>query len=243
MTVHMSGLVIRTARLAALLTAALLGGCGTSQFTTVTILETPTAYVRLEVDRMVQTGQEHSHPLILTASQLAAVLKGIQFEEPVAKLPLYDETAQPRRHQAFTEREVAFFAPLLALALATATPEEIVTFYESSVASGTSREVTSGGLFAHGEDLHVIVANYRSPTHYMADIGVADTTDDRLTPLRALAPQRGQLHFEPRSAERPVSEAGPAHWLHPDHREVIVRYKLLPPPPAPLPHTSPQPVQ
>lgn len=235
MTVYMSRCITKSPRLAALLMTALLGGCGTSQFTTVTIFESPAAFVRLEADPTVEKDAGHTHPLTLTAQQMAAVLQGIMFEEPVATLPLYDETAQPRRHRALTEREVAFFAPLLALALARATPEEIVTFYESSGATGTSREVTSGGLFAQGDDLHVIVANYRSRTHYMADIGVADTTDDRLTPLRALAPQRGQLHFEPRSAEQPTQEAGLARWLQPDRREVIVRYPLL--------HNTPQPLQ
>jgi len=243
MPVHMSCVISRTSRLAVLLTTALLGGCGTGQFTTVTILETPAAYVRLETDPTVAKDAGHSHPLTLTAQQVAAVLRGIMFEEPVAKLPIYDETSQPRRHQAFTEREVAFFAPLLAIALGKAMPEEIVTFYESSDHSAISRDVTSGGLYVQGEDLHVIVANYRSRTHYMADAGVADTTDDRLTPMRALAPQRGHLYFEPRSAEQPASRSWPERWLQPDRREVIVRYSLLPPQPATLPQSAPQPVQ
>ena len=43
----------------------------------------------------------------------------------------YDDTSLPRVHPAFTDREVAFFAPLLTLGLSKATPEEVVTFYQT----------------------------------------------------------------------------------------------------------------
>lgn len=209
----------------------LTAACAPGQFTTATIYDSPAAFVRLEVDRTVETGREHSHPVSIPPAQIAAVLAGIMIEEPLAKLPFYDDTSQPRRHRVFTEKEVVFFAPLLASALGQATPEEIVTFYESRDVSGTVREVTSGGIFIQGEILRIRLANYRSHTHQSADIGVVDTQDDRLTPLRSLAPQRGLLHFEPRSsmAPDPVKElSGIFSW---DHREVAVRYRSLPPHP------------
>lgn len=207
----------------------LTAACTPGQFTTATIYDTPAAFVRLEFDRTVEKGREHSHPQSILPEQIAAVLAGIMIEEPLAKLPFYDDTSQPRRHRAFTEKEVAFFAPLLAIALGQATPEEIVTFYESRDVSGTVREVTSGGMFIQGETLRIRLANYRSHTHQSADIGVADTQDDRLTPLRSLAPQRGRLHFEHRSSMPPDSDkelTGIFSW---DHREVAVLYRSLPP--------------
>jgi hypothetical protein len=216
----------------ALSVAAAIGfttACAPVQFTTATIYDTPAAFVRLELDRTVETGRAHSHPLTIPAAQIAAVLAGVMIEEPLAKLPFYDDTSQPRRHRAFTEKEVIFFAPLLASALAQATPEEIVTFYESQDVSGTVREVTSGGMFIQGEILRIRLANYRSHTHQSADIGVADTQDDRLTPLQSLAPQRGRLHFEPRSSMPPDPDQGLTGMFSWDHREVAVRYRSLPP--------------
>lgn len=216
----------------------LWSGCAPGQIVTVTIFDTPTAFVRLETDRAIDQNSGHTHPIYLSPEHMASLLGGITYEEPWAKLPLYDDLSQPRRHPAFTEPEIALFAPLLAIALAKATPEEIVTFYRSTTRSGTQREVTSGGLYVQGEDLHIVIANYRSLTHFSADIGVADTLDDRLTPLRAQAPQRGRLAFEPREAAREMTQSGMTKWFQEDRREVVVLYKALQPrafsqPPAP----------
>lgn len=214
----------------------LVAGCLPGRITTVTLYDTPDAFVRLETDPMVETGG-HTHPVSVSSEQIAAVLGGLTFDEPWAKLPLYDDLRQPQHHPALTESEIALFSPLLATALGKATPEELVTFYHSTPLSGGQREVTSGGIFVDGEDLHLILGNYRSPTHYSADVGMADTTDDRLTPLRALAPQRGRLSFTPQEAIREDSRTGLATWFQADRREVIVRYKRVAPP-API---SPRP--
>jgi len=203
-------------------------GCAPTEFTTVTIFDTPTVFVRLEIDREASPERGHSHPAIITPEQMASVLSGITLEEPIVRLPIYDDTSQPRRHHAFTEKEVDFFSPLLAIALSKGTPEEIITFYQSRTLSGTNREVTSGGVFVQGDELHLILANYRSPTHYSADIGMVDTTDERMTPMRALAPQRGKLDFDMYGARREVSREGLTRWYQKDRREVIVLYKLLP---------------
>lgn len=209
------------------LSGTLIFGCAPAQFTTMTIFDTPTAFVRLEAES-VDPEREHTHPISFTPDQMAVVLSGITVEEPWAKLPIYDDTSQPHRHPAFTEKEVTFFSPLLAVALSKATPEEVVTFYQSRYLSGTSREVTSGGLFVQGEELHIILANYRSPTHYSADMGIADTGDDRLTPMRSLAPQRGRLDFEPASATRPPDMSIFGKLFHWDRREVVILFKDLP---------------
>lgn len=207
-------------------------GCASPQFVTLTLYDSPDAFVRLEVDRTVPHERGHNHPADLSTERIAAVLRGIIVEEPMTRLPLYDDFSQPRRHAAFTEKEISFFSPLLSLAVKKAAPEELVTFYTSRSLSGTSREITSGGLFVRGDELHVILANHRSPTHYTADAGVADTADDRLVPMRAIAPQRGRLDFEPRSAKREVDDSALDKILHPDKRELIVLYKSLQPLPA-----------
>jgi hypothetical protein len=213
--------------------AGLLAACGPRQFTTVTIYDTPAAYVRLEFDRRVTKGTEHSHPISLKPEQIAAVLGGVRVHEPIAFVrgDILERDPVPRIHPAFTEQDIAFFAPLLALALSKATPEEVVTFYQTRKISALTREVTSGGLFVQGDALHVILANYRSHTRYMADFGVAETQDDRLTPMQSLAPQEGRLYFEPDSANQERSVGGLGKLFHWDRRELAVLYKQLPPRP------------
>ena len=224
--------------LLACVSAGLATACAPGQFPTVTIYETPDKYVRLEFDRTVKKGEEHSHPISLTPEQIAAVLGGVRIIEPLAKLPVYDDTSVPRVHPAFSDREIAFFAPLLALALSKALPEEVVTFYQSRDTSAITREVTSGGVFVRGDELHLILANYRSHTHYLADLGVAETKDDRLTPMKSLTPQDGRVDFEPYSAKG-VEQLGVLEkLLQWDNREVTVLYKQLAPRPLVQPNPS-----
>lgn len=217
----------------AFVSAGFLAACGPRQFTTVTIYDTPAVYVRLEFDRTVTKGTEHSHPISLKPEQIAAVLSGVRIHEPIALVrgDILEQDPVPRVHPAFTDTDITLFAPLFTLALSKATPEEVVTFYQTRKISALTREVTSGGLFVQGDELHLILANYRSHTRYMADFGVAETQDDRLTPMQSLAPQEGRLEFEPNSAERerPVGVLGTVfHW---DRRELAVLYKQLPPRP------------
>jgi hypothetical protein len=221
--------------------AGLIGACSPRQFTTVTIYDKPSAYVRLEFDRTVKKGTEHSHPISLTPEQISAVLGGVRIEEPIALVrgDILQREPVPRVHPAFTDKDIELLAPLLALALSKATPEEVVTFYQTRAISAISREVTSGGLFVQGDELHLILANYRSPTRYMADFGAAETQDDRLTPMQSLAPQGGRLNFEPYSAKRERPVGGLEKLFQRDPRELTVLYEQLPPRPLILPATQP----
>lgn len=202
-------------------------GCSPTQFTTLTIYETPQSFVRLEVDRTLDPGTGHSHPSNISSEQMATVLRGITIEEPLTRIPFYDDLSVSRRHPAFSDRDVEFWAPLLSLALRKATADEIVTFYQSTKISGTSREVTSGGVFVDGDTLHIVLSNLQSGTHATADIGVADTQDDRLSPMRSIAPQQGKLMFVPETARVDEAPDGLARVFRADRRELIVLYKTL----------------
>jgi hypothetical protein len=219
--------------LVAWLGIGVIAACSPRQFTTVTIYGTPNTYVRLEFDRTVTKGTEHSHPISLTPEQIAAVLGGVRIHEPIALVrgDILEPNPVPRIHPAFTDKDIALFAPLLALALNKATPEEVVTFYQTRKISAITREVTSGGLFVQGDELHLVLANYRSHTRSMADSGVAETADDRLTPMQSLAPQGGRLDFEPDSAKRERLVGSLGKILQWDRRELAVLYKQLPPRP------------
>ena len=231
------------------LLVVLIAACVPKQFTTATLYDSPHAFVRLEADPA--TGQEavHSHPATVAPDQIAAVLHGMTIDEPKTRMPIYDDLSIPRHHRAFDENTIAFLAPLLSLGLAQATSEEVVTFYLSKDRSGGSREVTSGGLFVQGEELHFVLANYRSPTNYMSDFGAADTMDDRLTPMRSIAPQRGRLEFEPASGVRVRTSNVFSRMFQAQEWELIIAFKELTPyrldnpPSSSLPANRPPPAQ
>ena len=206
---------------------AALAGCASGQFPTLTIYDAPQAYVRLQADRSVWQHAEYSHPANISTERMRAVLQGIVVQEPLFRLPLYDDLSIPRRHKAFDESAITFLAPLLSLALQKATTEEMVTFYQSRRLSGVAREVTSGGMFIEGDTLHFILANYRSNTQSTADISTASTLDDRLTPLQPLAPQQVQLGFEPRTALQPPASSLWTNIMQTDRRELIIQFRQL----------------
>ena len=118
---------------------------------------------------------------------------------------------------------------MLVLGLRQATSEEVVTFYQTRQDTAIIRKVTSGGIFVDSEELHIVLSNYRSQTHYMADPGVDDTTDDRLTPMRSIAPQETGLDFEPPSAIAPSHASLWSRLFSPERREVVVLYRQLAP--------------
>ena len=211
-----------------------LVACQSRQFPTMTLYESPASFVRLEADPTVRNTEGHSHPVSITTEEMTAVLSGVMIEEPFRPLAFLDKDKEPSRRPAFTEAEVQFFAPLLILGLRQATPEEVVTFYQTRQDTAIIRKVTSGGIFVNGEELHIVLSNYRSQTHFMADPGVVDTTDDRLTPMRSIAPQEGRLDFEPVSAIAPSHSSGLSNVFRRDRREVVVLYRrLAPAKPAP----------
>ncbi|MCP9471020.1 MAG: hypothetical protein NNA31_13605 [Nitrospira sp.] len=228
-----------------------LVSCQSPQMLTQTIYESPSRFVRLEVDHTVGGG--HSHPADLTTVEMAAVLRGIIINEPVKlipSLPFFPKDEEPPRHPAFTSAEVIFFAPLLVQALKTATPDQVVTFYQSVHQTAIIRRITSGGLFLDGDELHIIVSNYRSPTHYSSDLGMADTHDDRLMPLRSITPLRAKLDFEPAAAlVPPQSGSFFSRLFRSDRPELVVRLSQVrahlleknrePATPNPLPSAQP----
>lgn len=73
----------------------------------------------------------------------------------------------------------------------------------------------------------------------MADAGVADTQDDRLTPMQSLAPQDVRLYFEPHSAKQERHVGGLETIFQRDRRELIVLYKQLPSHPWAQPAAQP----
>ncbi len=192
---------------------------------TATIHDDPSRFVRLEVDHTV--GSNHSHPVDVTTDEMRAVLAGMIIDEPHLFPSLKSKGGEPPRHSAFNTGEIDFFAPLLAKGLRTATPEEIVTFYQATQQTAIIQIVTSGGMFVDRDGLHVILGNYRSSTHYAPDPGIGDTADGRSAPLQPIAPQEARLDFEPSTAISSLQKRSLSKLLQPERREIIVLYKML----------------
>lgn len=215
-----------------------LAACQNRAFQTVTIYDSPSSFVRLEVDPTTDTDQGHSHPARLTADEMAAVLSGLMIEEPTRLMSFLNKAQESPRHPAFNAAEVEFLSPLLAKGLGMATPEEVITFYQTRQETAIVRKITSGGIFIEGEELHIVLSNYRSPTHYSSDPGVDDTFDDRLTPMKSIAPQETRLYFEPISAVAPSRESPLKYLLRAERREVVVLFKRLAPAKSGASHES-----
>jgi hypothetical protein len=204
--------------------------CQNRPFQTVAIYDDPSRFVRLEVDPVI--GGSHSHPIDITTDDMSAVLAGVMIEEQpgfMAPSSLLLKDKEPRQHPAFSETEVHLFAPLLAKGLQTAKPEEVVTFGQTNQITATSSKVTSGGVFVEGDELHLLLSNYRSETNYAPDPGISGTIlDARSSPLRSIAPQQTRLYFEPNSAVAASNEGMLSHLLRPDRREIVILFKKLP---------------
>ncbi len=206
-----------------------LAACQNRAFQTLAIYDSPSRFIRLEVDPTVNTNRGHSHPARVTTDEMTAVLSGLMIEEPTRLITFFDKEQGPPRHPAFNAAEVGFLAPLLAKGFEMATSEEVVTFYQTRQETAIVRKVTSGGLFIDGEELHIVLSNYRSPTHYASDPGVDDTFDDRMTPMRTIAPQETKLDFEPISAIAPSREGRLTSLFSAERREVVVLFRQLAP--------------
>jgi hypothetical protein len=222
--------------------AALLFGltaCQHQHFSSPPIFEDESRFVRLAIDHAVGGG--HSHPVSITTDEMSAVLSGVMIEEPnnlVRSLPLPGKNDVPSRHPAFSVAEVAFFAPLISKGLESAKPEEIVAFYRIIQQPGTIDYVTSGGVFIDGEELHLLLSNYRSPTRYPPDAETMSYRDGRSTPLLSIAPQETQLDFQPTSALVSSQQKVFKNPFRSKRREIAVLFKGLTKKPAGTSHES-----
>lgn len=205
-----------------------LAACSNPTLMTLTIFETPSRSVHLIVDPTVYLESGFSHPAAIPADTMKALLRGLVVIEPVSFFSWPFKENKSPRHPLFSEADIRFWVPLLVKALDSATPEEVVTFYQSDDISAVSREVTSGGMFVKDQLLYFVLSNYRAPSQFMADYGTADTLDDRRNPLRAMAPQQITLQFEPDSLVVASQENSQSVGLSLQRRAIAVLFRQLP---------------
>lgn len=210
--------------------ALLLGltSCQGRPVLTETIYEDQALVVRLAVHHT--SGENHSHPVSMTTTEMIAFLSGMIIEEPtslVPPLPLPGRRKEPPRHPIFTAAEIDLLAPLLVKGLKSAKPEEIVTFYWITQQPPPIDQVTSGGIFVKDDKLHFILSNYRSSTRYPPDPETMSYRDGRSTPLQPLVPQEASLTFHPATALVPSEQEALKNPFRAKRHEIVVLFKQL----------------
>lgn len=146
------------------LAIGLLPSCAGPSFYPRAIHETEDRYVRLEA--RYGPGQEgealrFSHPVPLSETEWSRILEGVHVKPHRWILPIGNQevTLEP----VFDEHDRQYLATYLAKAFSKARGDEWVLFYMSDSREPKVAEITSGGFFVEGDDLHLVLANYRQP--------------------------------------------------------------------------------
>ncbi len=201
--------------------AALAGSCVEPRFATVTIHDDPLSLVRVEFLPHATVPGGFSHPVTLSDFTVAQVLTGVYIEKGES---LFTSV----RQRAFSDNEVEFLAPLLATGLSQATKEEIVVFFRIHEVFPEERTITSGGAFAIGDTLFLVVGNHRAP---LSDRSNA-LKPYREDPLETADPEwtfDGQLDFEPPEYMVKPNRTRFDGFLDDDTKYVGVRFRALTP--------------
>jgi hypothetical protein len=159
------------------------------------VYEDPTNFVRVELDHRVLPDRpetKHSHPAVVNADEMTSILKGLSVRDRRLRVHVWI-FGEADFEQAFTEAEVELLAEKLADALAKATPEERVTYYLSYPQTSVKRQITSGGLYLQGTELHFTLSNHRE----VYGIPAYGMVYDRRYPVLPIAPKDFEVFFDP----------------------------------------------
>ena len=226
----------------------LIVGCAGSRPTT-PIHEASLGSVFLE--QASDSSFQASHPIKLSETTIADVLRGINTKEKAGFLLLLGKAAKSTNLndiRTFSEDDIAFLTPHIAAALAQATPTQRVGFrsYSTSIApsvkTAPQRETTAGYLFADGLSLHVILTQYR---HYPGKPSTSSQKEPRPLPDADGLRDR-EVTFLPEGAVR-SDLYDRSSWIgKSEDRSLAIDYqllaRLLTPPPPPVPAPQPVPV-
>lgn len=208
--------------------ASLVFACGTPSVFTVSIYNDANRVIRLQAVPDPKDGSGFSHPIVLSEAQMRLVLNGLIVEDRGSALALsLGGNATSDRQPAFTRAEAEFLAPLLVKGLGMATPEEIVTFFDTQNVTSLEQMTTSGGIYAAGDELHVVFANYRVRTPIEED--ERHEAPHHTQPMVPVQSRPLRLVFEP--SKYMVRQADPGFvekMVHGNILHVAVKYRDLP---------------
>jgi hypothetical protein len=184
-----------------LFTFYFLAACAVPHVPSRVVYEDPTNFVRVELDHRVlpeRPDTRHTHPAMIGADELAAILKGIHVKDRRLRVHVWIAGEAPVE-PAFTEAEIELLAGKLADALAKAAPEERVTYYLSTPQTSVKRQITSGGLYVQGGGLHFTLSNHRE----VYGIPAYGMVYDRRYPVLPISPKDFDVLFDPAHAVVP----------------------------------------
>lgn len=176
----------------------LLAGCAIPHVPSRIVYEDPVNYVRLEEDSTVlpEWPQGHfSHPAVLEKEVLRTVLSSLRVQEHRIPLQRWLQGEAPLV-SVFTEEELGLLSAQLVDGLAQAQYNERVTFYLSQPLTFMRRTITSGGMYVRGNELHLLLGNWR----IIYGVPSYGMIYDRRYPMRPTAAKGFDLFFEPSAA-------------------------------------------
>lgn len=173
--------------------------------------------VRIQTDS--RAGQGHSHPARIGPDEMERVLDGLRVQPRRSFVPSI-LTGEAPLNPAFTREDRLRLAPHLSQALADAKPGEIVTFYRRISDATVGLAVTSGGLFAHGPHLYVVLANARTLPSEGMNQNMVTELDPLDSPLLPISRTSFRAAFEPGTSVVPEDERWP--WTYIDQGRVVV---------------------
>ena len=183
-------------QLAALL---LLSACAIPIVPYRSVYEDPVNYVRLEVDDSVLLPEwppsAHAHPKAMRVEDIARILGAISVKEHRIWIQKWWQ-GEALLEPAFRPEQLALLSRQIAEALAEARPNERVTYYLSQPQTSVKRMITTGGLYIHGTELHVILGNWQ----VLYGIPAYGMIYDRRYPMRPTVTKGFDLSFEPGEA-------------------------------------------
>lgn len=168
-------------------------GCSPDRFQTLTIFDSRNRVVALEVIPDAFGGKGYDHPAVFSKESLTRLLKGIRVYQGsvTGRAPLASEM-----RPAFSDIEIGLLVPHLVKGLQQATPEELVTFFETVEVDDEYELTTSGGIFVAGGNLHLILSNFSVKTQLWQDLDDYDGSY-KFRPLEQMEPQPGGIVFQP----------------------------------------------
>ncbi len=176
----------------------------------------------------------YDHPADWTEADLNAILSRLLVQERVG---LLEQKPPPR--SVFSSGEIGQLVPKLQEAFRMARLSEWVGVFLTR-STGPTQEITSGGFFLKGRELHVVIANHRKQVplgHDGADVA-------RANPLRSLGGKGGALTFDPPVYALATQSSWMGGYFGAPAAEMVLDYQAFlrdVRPPAPAPVASPPP--
>jgi len=186
--------------------SAILTACSTGPVLTAKIHENKEWTIRLQIVPDANAGKGYSHPSDITQEQLVGVLEGLYIED--GNLPEFlskDQTSgKSNRRRVFNNVDAELLGIFLADGLSQAKIQEIVTFIKTKDVSSQVEQISSGGVYVDGDELHIVLSNFRVRQMIWQDLDSYEAPA-KLRPMNPISTQPGWFGFDQPQLAREVT--------------------------------------